>query len=326
MTVTRARRAGEAAAVAAAAVVIAVVPFLVSDYRSLEFAGMGIFFIAILGLNVLTGYAGLISIGHGALMSVGGYTTAILATQHLKIADYWTIPLAGLVTGVAGLGFGLPALRLTGLYLALATFGVAVATPSIEKKWETLTGGSTGIVLPFHTGRWLYGVTWGCAAALFLVAWIVVRGRLGRAFRAIRDSEIAAASMGVNVALYKTLAFGISAFYAGVAGSLFAIKANYVNPETFDVTLSLNLLVGVVIAGLGSIWGAFAGAAFLQFVPIHATTILNWVSPWDVGEKTPGVSSVIFGAMLIGLMLILPGGSAGALRRLVEPLYTRRGS
>jgi branched-chain amino acid transport system permease protein len=313
---------GRLGAVGAAAVALAVLPLLTSDYHAFEFARMGIFFIAILGLNILTGYTGQISIGHGAFMSVGGYTTAILASQH-GVADYWTIPLAGLVTGLAGLAFGVPALRLSGLYLALATFGVAVATPSIEKKWETLTKGTTGIVLQTHTGRWLYTVSWSIAAVLFVSAWLLLRSRLGLAFAAIRDSEIAASAMGVDPARYKVLAFGISAAYAGVAGALYALASAYVNPDVYPITLSLFLLIGAVVAGLGSLGGLLAGAAFVQFVQIHASAILDAASPVSVNSKAPGVPSVIFGAVLVICVLALPNGVGGLLRRLLSPLSTR---
>jgi branched-chain amino acid transport system permease protein len=301
---------------------LALLPFFISGYTAFEFAGMGTFFVAILGLNILTGYTGQISIGHGAFMGIGGYTTAILAAQH-GVPDYWTIPLAGLVTGLAGLVFGIPALRLTGLYLALATFGVAVALPQVEKKWEHLTKGTTGLILTTHSGRWLYGVAWGTAAVLFVAGWLVVRSRLGLAFTAIRDSEIAAASVGVNAARYKVLAFGISAFYAGVAGALYAMSSAYVNPDVFPITLSLYLLIGAVIAGLGSLSGLLAGAAFVEFVQRYAPSIVKAVSPFDLNTNRPGIPSVIFGAVLIVLVLLVPTGVGGAVRRAVSPLTTR---
>ncbi len=310
-------------AVLAAAVLAAVLPFVTSDFLSFQLARMGIFLIAIMGLNILTGYTGQISIGHGAFMSVGGYTTAILASQH-GIPDYWTVPLAGLLTGLVGLAFGVPALRLAGLYLALATFGVAVATPSIEKRWESLTKGSTGIsLLSFHSNHWLYGVTWAFAAGLFVLAWLIVHGRLGRTFKALRDSEIAAVSMGVNPAFYKALAFGISAFYAGIAGALYTVQNAYVSPDTFPITLSLYLLIGAMIGGLGSMSGLLAGAAFVEFVPIHASGIVAAISPFHLDTKSAGVPSVLFGLVVVVLVLVLPDGASGLLRRLGSPLANR---
>ena len=240
---------------------ILLLPRFVSDFRAQQFAYVGIYFIALLGLNVLTGYTGLISLGHGAFMAIGGYTTAILVSdQGLKLGghtfsadvkDVWTIPLAGLVAGLIGFAFGFPALRLTGLYLALATFAIAVAMPGLIKydRFEQFTGGGGGINLfesaartrPVETtdpitfetisepikflgleiasfNEWLYYLSWGVAMVMFAVAWLLLRGKSGRSFRAVRDSELAAASSGVNLATYKTLAFGISAFYAGDRG------------------------------------------------------------------------------------------------------------
>jgi branched-chain amino acid transport system permease protein len=301
----------------------------VGDIRG---AKAGVFFIAILGLNIVTGYTGQISLGHGAFMAVGGYTTAILVDHGVR--DLWTIPLAGLVGGIAGLVVGLPALRLTGLYLALATFGLAVATPQILKwdKLEDLTGGNSGIQLfgkDTLTGKGfadveLFGqtvtftravhyLTWAVAAVILLIAWLVLRGGPGRAFRAVRDSEIAAAASGVNLAAYKTAAFALSAFCAGIAGSLLVISVAFVNPETFPVSLSLTLLVGAVVAGLGSLWATAAGAVFITFLP-------TWVGHIS---KAPGAPDTFYGLAVVLFMLLLPLGLAGGVRRLLNPLTTR---
>jgi branched-chain amino acid transport system permease protein len=318
------------AALAAGVAALFLAPRWVSD---IDLGHMGVFFIAILGLNLVTGYTGQISLGHGAFMAVGGYTTAILVADH-GVRDLWTIPLAALVGGLAGLVVGLPALRLTGFYLALVTFGLAVAMPQILRwdKLDGLTGGNGGIQL-FNeealTGkgfedvelfghtmtftRAVYYLTWAIALVLLAVAWVVLRGTPGRAFRAVRDSEIAAASSGINLAGYKTAAFALSAAYAGVAGSLLVIAAAFVNPDTFPISLSLILLVGLVVSGLGSLWGIVAGAAFVTFVP----DLVGKVS------KAPGAPDTIYGLAVVLLMLLLPLGVAGGLRRLVSPLTTR---
>jgi branched-chain amino acid transport system permease protein len=317
---------------ALAVAIVAYVPFRISDFRASEFALIGVYFIAILGLNVLTGYTGVISLGHGAFMALGAYTTAILVADH-GMRDLWTIPLAGLLAAAAGAAFGLPALRLSGPYLALVTFGVAVATPIVIKKFDGLTGGSGGInlfeaegitglpefIVTLPGGRvlsfndWLYYLTWTIALALFAVAWMIHHSRFGRSLRAIRDNEIAAAASGVWLASHKTLAFAISAFYAGVAGSLLAISAFSVQPGAFPVDRSIAILVGLAVGGIGSLAPLVAGAAFLVFLPQWAQDI----------SKAPGVPAVIYGAVLIALMMVLPTGVGGLVRWITRPLTSR---
>jgi branched-chain amino acid transport system permease protein len=314
--------------------VVAVMPQIVSDYHARELALVGIFFIALVGLNLLTGYSGQISLGHGAFMGIGGYTTAILITDH-GLRDVWTIPVAGAVAGLAGLLVGLPALRLTGLYLAVVTFGIAVAFPQLPKKYEHFTGGSTGkgtgvyrAELGFHTtaNRWLYYVTWTIALVLLAVAWALLRGKFGRTLQAVRDSEVAAASSGINIPLYKTAAFGISAFYAGVAGALYGIANYLVTPSLYPIALSVWLVVGLAAGGLGSLAGLIGGAALVYYLQNHSDAIATWANhlPWlSVDPKQQGISSVVFGAVLILVMLVLPTGIGGLLRRVLRPLTSR---
>ncbi len=292
----------ELGAVAVFVAAVGLVPLALDSFQAFQFAYVAIYFVAIAGLNVLTGYTGQISLGHGAFMAIGGYTTAILTADH-GVGELWTVPLAGVVAGMAGLAFGLPATRLSGLYLALATFGVAVAMPAVLTRYSGFTGGVAGKTLPLHGNDRLYYTDWTVALVLLAAAWLLLRGRLGRAFRAVRDSEVAAASSGINPVLAKSLAFGISAFYAGVAGSLLAITVAFVSPDTYPVRLSIFLVVGAVAAGLGSLWGLAFGAALIEFLPVHAQ---------DVSRTAP---DVIFGAVLIGVMILLPSGVAGLLRR-----------
>lgn len=302
--------------------VVALLPLFVSDFRAQQLAYVAIYLIALIGLNVLTGYAGQISLGHGAFMAVGGYTTAILMADH-GVKDIWTIPIAALVTGVVGFLFGIPALRMSGLYLALATFAVAVAMPSVIKKFEGFTGGGSGINL-FGTpeltasltpveilglslsfNNWLYALCWTTALVLYVVAWLLLRGRTGLALRAIRDSETAAQSAGISLPRLKTFAFAVSAAYAGVAGSLFAIATTFVNPDAFPVALSIFLLVGVVVGGLGSLTGLLAGAVFIQFLPLWAQEV----------SRSPGAPAIVYGVVLIVTMFLLPRGVAGLVDR-----------
>jgi branched-chain amino acid transport system permease protein len=334
----RARTVLPVAAFVVLAAVVLVLPRFVSDFRAQQFAYVGIYTIALLGLNVLTGYTGQISLGHGAFMAVGGYTSAILIADH-GVKDVWTIPIAGLVAGGAGFLFGLPALRLSGLYLALATFAIAVATPAVIKKFEGFTGGGSGINLfglpeltasitpvdvlgyELNFNNWLYYLTWTIALVSYVLGWLLLRGRTGRAFRAVRDSETAAVSSGVDLARYKTLAFAVSAAYAGVAGSLFAIGTTFVNPDTFPIALSIFLLVGVAVAGLGSLLGAIAGAVFIYFMQTSWAQGMDKAIPdWlpvlgDVSTSSPGAPAVVFGVVLILIMFVLPSGAAGLLER-----------
>jgi branched-chain amino acid transport system permease protein len=302
--------------VGVAVVVLALLPIPLSEFRTVQLATVGAYFIAILGLDVLTGHSGQISLGHGAFMAVGAYTTAILMANH-GLRDLWTIPIAAAVAGGVGLLAGVPALRLSGLYLALATFGIAIALPTVLKKFDHFTGGSTGITLfgkPTETGHglgikvvgkqltnneWLYVLTWTIGVALFLLAWWLLASRFGRSLRAVRDSELAAAASGVNRAAYKVAAFGVSAAYAGVAGSLLAINVAYVSPDTFPIQLSLYLLVGAVVGFFGSIWGAIFGALLIQFLP-------DIVRLLGANTKQGGPTTFFFGLVLVVLMLALP--------------------
>ena len=250
--------------IAVVVAVIVLLGFSMTDYHRGLGARVGIYFIAILGLNILIGYTGQISIGHGAFMAIGGYTTAIMSNYHHTnlIA---TLPLAFAVTFLCGILVGVPSLRFRGVYLALATFALAVSVPQLPLKWSKWTGGSNGIrTFTTPSNTWLYEVTWICAGLAFVAAWLILRGRTGRAFRSIRDSEIAAASSGVSLPIYKTLAFGISAAFAGVAGSLFVLVTNgFAQPNEFGVILSLQILIGAAVAGLGSLWGGLLGALFV---------------------------------------------------------------
>lgn len=320
------------------AALIAVMPRLVGDFTAYELAIIGMYFIALLGLSILTGYSGQISLGHGAFMAIGGYTTAILSVDGVyghALRDLWTIPLAGVVAGLAGLLVGLPALRLSGLYLALITFGIAVSFPQLPKKFDHLFGGTTGKVLNIVTppfgldttaNNWLYYLTWGIAFVLLVGAWLFLRGKQGRALQAIRDSELAATSSGVNLATYKTLAFGISAFYAGVAGSLYVISRAYVNPDVFPIVLSVYLVAALAVGGLNSFVGLIAGAALIYVLQNRADDVTAWINHLPAVALDPrrsGMSSVVFGAVLIVVMVALPAGLGGLLRRVFGPLTTR---
>ena len=297
-----------------------VLPFVVSNYRTFQLTLVLVYAIALLGLNILTGYNGQISLGHGAFYAIGAYSAAVLMDR--LGAPYWaTLPAAGAVCLVAGFLFGLPALRLEGLYLALATFALGVSMPQLLKyhHLEKWTGGVQGIViakpeppaflreagLQMNSDQWLYFFALAVAVVMFVLGWNLLRGRVGRALIAIRDQHIAAEAMGINSALYKSLAFGVSAMYTGIAGALGAIAVQYVAPDSFTIFLSLVFLVGIVVGGLASISGALYGALFIQFVPNVADEISK-AAPW-----------AIFGLFLIAFVYLMPAGVAGAVRMLL---------
>ncbi len=300
---------------------LAALPFFLSDYRTFQFTQAIIYAIVLLGLNILTGYNGQISLGHGAFYAIGAYTAAILMDRFG--VPYWaTLPAAGVICFVFGFLFGLPALRLQGHYLALATFALAVATPQLlkYKKLEDWTGGVQGIVImkpdpPFGISlsqdRWLYLFTLAVAVALFVIAWNILRGRTGRALIALRDQPIAAEAMGVNGALYKSTAFGISALYTGIGGALGAIAIQFVAPDSFTSFLSISFVVGIVVGGLATLSGAIWGALFIQFVPNFADQISK-AAPW-----------AIYGGVLLVFIYLMPGGVAWMLRSVMGKLFRR---
>ena len=290
--------------------VAVLLPLFVSNFRLFQFTQVAIYALALLGLNILTGYNGQISLGHGAFYALGAYTTAILIDRW-EVPYGLTVPIAGLLCLVVGTLFGIPALRLEGLYLALATFALSLAVPQILKYFEHWTGGSQGIVLskpgaplglPLSPDQWLYFFTLAILLALLAMAQNLLGGRTGRAIVAIRDNPVAAQAMGVDTPLYKSLVFGVSAAYTGVAGALSALAIAFVAPDAFNVFLSITFLVGVVVGGLASISGALFGALFIQFVP-------NWAQ--DISKAAPWA---IYGLFLIFFMYLMPHGIAGAVR------------
>ena len=295
-----------------------VAPMVSSGYHVFQLTQIVMYAIAILGLNLLTGYSGQISLGNGAFYALGAYTTAILIT-HAKLPYWITPPIAGAVCFVVGFAFGRSVTRLEGLYLALATYALAVATPQILKldALEHWTGGNQGVVITkpssplpsiVNDDQWLYFFCLGAAILLFLVAWNVVRGRTGRALIALRDHPIAAGTMGIPVAAYKSATFGVSAMYTGISGGLGALIAGFVGPDSFQLALSIAFLVGGVVGGISSIFGVLFGAAFIELVP-DLTKQVSEVHPslhWLADLQYPA-----YGVLLIVTMLVMPGGMAG---------------
>jgi len=302
-------------------VVALLLPFPLSGFRLFQFTQVCVYAMVLLGLNLLTGYNGQISLGHGAFYAMGAYTAAIMIDRW-GVGYGWTIPAAGLVCFVVGFLFGIPALRLEGLHLALATFALALAVPQILKYFDSWTGGSQGIVLskpraplglPLSRDQWLYYVALSVLIVLFVLTWNLLRTRPGRAIVAIRDNPIAAQAMGIDTALYKSLTFGVSACYTGIAGAVGGLAVAFVAPDSFNVFLSITFLVGIVIGGLASVPGAIFGALFIQFVPNYAQEISK-AAPW-----------AIYGIFLIAFMYVMPDGVAGFLGRAGRRLVGRSG-
>ena len=263
-----------------------------------------------IGLNLLSGYTNQLSFGHAGFLAIGAYVAALLTLRVPALPVPLTLLAAGLATALVGLALGIPCLRLEGLYLAMATlaFGFVVTEAITNLDW--LTRGNDGLRVPLaRLGPWTlatdaarYYLAVAVAAAMILAALNVAATRTGRAFLAIRTSEIAAQASGINAAAYKTIAFVLSAFYTGVAGGLFAFVVGFLSPDAFDVFLSVDFLVMIILGGLGSVLGSVARAAIV--------TVLN-----DSLAGFQAFRPLIFGAIMIICMLFMPGGLAAMARR-----------
>lgn len=289
-----------------------VIPLFVKNFVIFQLTMVLIYAIAVLALNILTGGSGQFSLGQSAFYALGAYTSAILM-EHLDVNYALTLPVAGAVCFVAGFLFGLPALRLSGVYLALATFALATAMPQLLKLgvFEHWTGGVQGLVvtkpdapqifasagLKISQDMWLYYFTLGISIAIYIFSVNLLKSRSGRAMMAIRDNEIAASAMGVDVSLYKTLAFGVSAGITGVAGGLGAIAVQFVAPDGYTIQLAIALFLGMVVGGVGWLPGSLVGAAFIVFVPNIAESV------------SKGLSGAVFGIILIIIIFVLPHGA-----------------
>ncbi|MGC2413229.1 MAG: branched-chain amino acid ABC transporter permease [Stellaceae bacterium] len=303
-------------------VVALILPWVATSFVMFQLTQVMIYGLAILGLNLLTGFNGQFSLGHSAFYGIGAYTAAILMHNY-DVSYLWTLPAAGGVCFVVGFLFGLPALRLQNLYLALATFTLAIAMPQILKfhGFEGWTGGVQGLpldqpdppaFLPIDGDQWLYYLTLAVVLLMFWAATNLIRSRTGRAIMAIRDHPIAAAAMGINTSLYKTLTFGVSALYTGVAGALGALAVAFVAPDSFTIFLSISLLVGLVIGGVGSITGCIFGGLFVLYVPNIAESI------------STGLAGAIYGVILLVVVFVMPAGAAGFARIVVARLSRSR--
>jgi branched-chain amino acid transport system permease protein len=289
-----------------------------------QMTSLGVWVVILTGLNLLTGYSGQISLGHGALVAVGAYIAAILLDRTATPMAF-AVLAGGVGAGAIGFAIGFPSLRLTGPYLAIATLALIVSMPQLLKHDDLIdiarfTGGASGIDLPtarapgtvdglMDDRQWLYYSTMVPAAIMTVLAWNIARSRIGRAFIALRDSEIGAQQMGVNIAFYKTLAFGLSALYAGVGGGLFVYTQDFASPESFSTFQSITFLVSIVIGGLASILGSVLAAAFFTFQTGVIAKLADYLPAVD------RLRWAIYGATLIVVMILLPTGAAGLVQR-----------
>jgi branched-chain amino acid transport system permease protein len=304
-------------------VAMLLIPIFVKNYVIFQLTMMLIYAIAIIALNLLTGGSGQFSLGQSAFYALGAYTAAILM-EHANVNYILTLPVVAVICFVFGFLFGLPALRLSGIYLALVTFALAIATPQLLKvgAFDPWTGGVQGLVitkpdtpfgLPIPQDVWLYYFTLFIALLIYIASTNLLSSRSGRAMMAVRDNETAAMALGVSPSLYKTLAFGISAAFTGVAGALGAVVVQFVAPDAYTIQLSIAIFLGMVVGGVGWLPGSLIGAAFIEFVPNIADNI------------SKGLSGTVFGVLLIIIIFLIPNG-AQQIARAAKKYTSRTGT
>lgn len=305
----------ERAAYACGLAMLVAAPFMLPAFYVNELAYVFVLAIASVGLMVLTGFAGLVSLGHGALMGIGAYAHVWLLSRGVPFVA--SIALAAAIAGAIGALASLPLRRLAGIYLAVATFAMAVISIEAFESWESVTGGLAGLRVPAPTllgyeisrGLPLYFLCLGFLLVALLVARNLMRSRSGRAMLAVRDSEVAAGMLGISTGAVKAAAFGISAAFAAVSGALLGHTLGYISPEAFDFVISLQLLLMIVVGGLGSLRGAVAGAAMVGYLP-QAIAVLKSYLPYQIADA-PALEAGLFGLILTLVILFEPTGLVG---------------
>jgi branched-chain amino acid transport system permease protein len=312
--------------------VLVLIPTVLGEFYVGEMGGVFIYAIAGVGLMLLTGYTGLVNLGHAAFLGIGAYTNAILL--HAGVPFILTLPASGLLAAIAGVVIGIPTLRMSGLYLAIATLAFGAIVGTVLQKWDSVTGGFDGfaVVTPTLFGWPIEGATgvyYLSLVVLVFVLWVsanLLRSPIGRAMVAIRDSEISAQSIGINLALYKTIAFAVSAGMTGLAGALFAHYVRFLAPDSFDILLSIQFVTIVFVGGLGSLHGAIFGALFVRLLP-QVIAIFRDDLPFGIGHL-PGLEPSLFGLILVLSILFAPTGIYGIWLRIKRwfqeyPLHRR---
>jgi branched-chain amino acid transport system permease protein len=284
---------------------------------------LGIHMIAAAGLNIMTGYTGLISLGHAAFMGVGCYTAAWLAQRGMPF--FVTLPAAGAMAAVLGLVVGMPSLRIKGLYLAVATLAMQFLLVFVFREWDSVTGGVRGVNVPpaelfgieLNTDARMYGLILCVTALLLVAARNLFRTRVGRAFIAIRDKDISAEVLGINLLRYKLYAFAIGSFYAGVAGALLGYFYRAMTPEYFTLSLSIFYLAAIIVGGLGSMLGTILGALFMTLVPELLRNAVALAAQWAprATEILSPLQQLVFGLLIIGFLVFEPHGLLEIWRR-----------
>jgi len=305
------------------AVALVAFPFAANGYIVSLGCMLGIHMIAAAGLNIMTGYTGLISLGHAAFMGVGCYTAAWLAQRGLPL--FVTLPLAGAAAALLGLVVGLPSLRIKGLYLAVATLAMQFLLVFVFREWESVTGGVRGVNVPpaqvfgfeLNNDTRMYGLIAVCAALALVAARNLFRTRIGRAFIAIRDKDISAEVLGIDLFRYKLTAFAIGSFYAGVAGALLGYFYRAMTPEYFTLTLSIFYLAAIIVGGLGSMLGTILGALFMTLVPELLRSLVAFIAQWAprATEVLSPMQDLVFGLLIIGFLVFEPHGLLEIWRR-----------
>ena len=305
------------------ALALAAFPFVANDYWLYMACLVSIHIISTTGLNILTGYTGLVSLGQAAFMGVGAYTAGYL---QLRVGSPFLVNLlaAGLVTAFVGIIFGLPSLRVKGLYLAIATIAASVILHFVFQHWTSVTGGNTGLSITPATffglelarPAQLYWVIIALTCVMMLAAANLFRTRVGRAFIAIRDRDISAEVLGIPLLRYKLLSFGLSSFYAGVAGGLWAYFFRVVTPESFPLLMSIFFLAAIIVGGMGSILGGILGAIFMTMVPELLKLIVDLLpGGTEMTVFLSPVRTVVFGLLIVGFLVFEPHGLAEVWRR-----------
>lgn len=315
-------------------IALVALPAIVPRYW-IYFAGiLGINIIAVHGLNIMTGYTGLLSLGHAAFVGVGAYTVA-LSQSKLGLPFYLAIPLAGVVAAIMGVGFGLPSLRIRGLYLVIATLAAQFLLNFVFVHWQSVTNGDAGLTVqpatifgyPLNNETRAYYLILFCDVAMTAFAINVIRSRVGRAFIAVRERDRTAEVLGVRIVWYKFVAFALGSFYAGVAGALLAYFNQFVNPEQFGLVLSVFFLSAVIVGGMGSTLGAILGAVFMTLLPEFLRgggLAIGSAFGFDIASILVPLRETLFGLLIVGFLILEPRGLAQLYKRAQQAFVSRR--